>query len=102
MALMSWALIIHDNPDLPVLLAIFETREEAREYAKGLGCMELDGGDGFLGVDGRVLSVRLARFGQEVDLDEPGIFGLSAGRGECSPREGNLHLGRHARGEWSN
>ena len=102
MAVMSWALIIHDEPDLPVLLAIFETREEAVEYVTGLGCAELDGGERFLGFDGRVLSVRLARFHQEVDLDEPGIFGLSAGRGECSPREGRLNLGRLARGEWSN
>ena len=102
MAVMSWALVVHDEPDLPVLLAVFETKEEAGEYATGLGCMELDGGDRFLGVDGRVLSVRLARIHQEVDLDEPGIFGLSAGRGECSPREGRLSLGRLARGEWSN
>ncbi|RJX22770.1 MAG: hypothetical protein C4575_00550 [Desulforudis sp.] len=102
MATMSWALVVQDEPGFPVLLAIFETKEEAREYATGMGCMELDGGDGFLGVDGRVLSVRLARFAQELDLDEPGIFGLSAGRGECSPSEGRLHLGGLTRGEWSN
>ena len=102
MATMSWALLVQDEPDFPVLLAIFETKEEAREYATGMGCMELDGGEGFLGVDGRVLSVRLARFAQELDPDEPGIFGLSAGRGECSPSEGRLRLGGLTRGEWSN